>query len=62
MWNTEQLSLEEQVALNLGDADWRDNAPVSSEGSYRRKSMEAERPSRYEPEPNIDKYRYQAMH
>jgi hypothetical protein len=62
MWPTEQLSLDEIVARNRGDADWRDNAPLSSEGSYRRKSMEAERPSKYEPEPNIDKFRYASMH
>lgn len=56
MWN-EQLSLDEQVALNLGDADWRDNAPLSAEGCYRKRSLEVDKPMRVEREPQIDKWK-----
>jgi len=62
MWNTEQLSVEEQVAMNMGDPDAHELAPPSSYGSYRRNTFEVERPSRVEPEPQIDKYRYSSMH
>lgn len=56
IWQT-PLSLDEQVALNLGDEDWAENAPLSNEGCYRRRSLEVERPSRVEPEPQIDKFK-----
>ena len=56
MWQTE-MSLEEQVAFNRHDPDWAENAPISAEGCYRRRSLEVERPSRVEPEPQIDKFK-----
>jgi len=56
MWQT-PLSIDEQVAFNLGDADWADNAPHSSEGCYRKRNAERERPERNEPEPQIDKFK-----
>ncbi len=57
MWNTEQLSVEEQVAMNMGDPDAHELAPHSTYGSYRRNTFEVERPSRVEPEPQIDKWK-----
>jgi len=57
IWQT-PLSLDEQVAFNLGDEDWAENAPLSAEGCYRKRSLEIERPNKFEPEPNIDKFRY----
>ena len=62
MWNTEQLSVEEQVAMNMGDPDAHELAPPSSYGSYRRNTFEVERPSRVEPEPCIDKWKRVPLH
>ena len=56
IWQT-PLSIDEQVAFNLGDADWADNAPPSNEGCYRKRNAERERPERNEPEPQIDKFK-----
>ena len=56
IWQT-PLSIDEQVAFNLGDADWADNAPPSNGGWYRKRNAERERPERNEPEPQIDKFK-----
>lgn len=57
LWN-EPLTVEQQVALNMGDDDWEeiDDGPVLKPGCSRAKTMEVERPAFIEPEPNISKH------
>lgn len=55
MWQN-QISVEAEVARNLGDEDWEDLAQdIGNEGCSVRPRMEMER-SKVEPEPVIDKF------
>ena len=51
MFYQEQLSVEQQVALNMGDEDWEDLAPQSSEGCSRAATSEVEKSDYLEAEP-----------
>jgi hypothetical protein len=51
MW-TEQLSVEQLVALNMGDEDWEDLEPLALDnGCYRAATSEVEKSNYLEAEP-----------
>ena len=61
MFGNVELSVEAQVALNMGDEDWEDLLPAIDDGCSRRPTVEIER-SRVEIEPNIDKFCDERLH
>ena len=61
MFGNVELSVEAQVAMNMGDEDWEDLLPAIVDGCHRRATCEVER-SRVELEPNIDKFCDERLH
>lgn len=61
MFGNVELSVEAQVALNMGDEDWEDLVPTADDGCHRRATCEVER-SYVELEPNIDKFCDERLH
>ena len=61
MFGNVELSVEAQVALNMGDEDWEDLLPAIDDGCSRRPTVEIER-SHVEIEPNIDKFCDERLH
>lgn len=61
MFGNVELSVEAQVALNMGDEDWEDLLPAIDDGCYRKPTLEIER-SHIEIEPNIDKFCDERLH
>lgn len=60
----DQLSVEQLVALNMGDEDWEELAPSSDDGCSRKATTEPDRFARTTPElePMYDKYRNHNHH
>lgn len=61
MFGNIELSVEAQVALNMGDEDWEDLLPAIDDGCDRKPTFEKDR-SRVELEPNIDKFCDERLH
>ena len=61
MFGNIELSVEAQVAQNMGDEDWEDLIATADDGCYRKPSLEVER-SHVEIEPNIDKFCDERLH
>lgn len=55
LWQTE-LSVEQLVAMNMGDEDWEDLQQPEDEGCSRAKTMEPDRSNYIEAEPMGLKY------
>ena len=61
MFGNIELSVEAQVAQNMGDEDWEDLITTADDGCHRCTTYEVER-SRVEIEPNIDKFCDERLH